>query len=186
MGEVKKTINSIFMVPTLKIQREALYDNGFLNAYAKDEMRDGIEHEDAIHLLFHPKDMDKFGEFLNNEYDRTKDVIEDYDYPGGFVVVVYKLNPKFKTDFDIVKKGRYSKTSADFQEQFPKVVKIMVNGLHRDEISLQIRVFKKTADLRKFWEDKFDVEFDEDQEVWDGYEEEKEILTKEKLMQYVE
>jgi hypothetical protein len=184
MGELKKTITSIFMVPTLKIDREVLKANDFLNGYSKDDTRD--EHyEDACYLLFRPKNIDKFREFLDSEYDRTKDIIEDYDHKHGFVVVVYKLDPNFKGDFDKIRNSQYSKTSPEFQALFPKVVHLKVDGLARDEISLQVRIFKKTDDLRKFWEEKFQVDLMEHVEFWEGYHEKNEILNEKKLEQYL-
>jgi hypothetical protein len=96
-------------------------------------------------------------------------LIDDYDYEDGFVVLVYKINKKYDKDLELIMKGKYSKTSDNFQSLFPKVVKIMKNGLHRDEISIQFRVFKKTQDLREYWENKLDVSFDEEMEVWGGF-----------------
>ena len=95
---------------------------------------------------------------------------------GGFVVLVYQLSSKHEKDFKLVKEGKYSKTSKQFQEIFPKVVKILRNGLHKDEISLQYRIFNKTEDLKLYWEEKIGVELDEDMEIWQGWIEEKEIL----------
>jgi hypothetical protein len=182
--EIKKTITSIFMVPTLGVPRGALVENGFINGYSKDDSKD-VQYENSIYLLFKPKNLDKFREFLDSEYERTKAIVDDYDYEDGYVVVVYELDKKFSKDFDLVRKGKYSKTSKPFQALFPKVIKLVRNGLHKDEISLQYRVFNKTEDLVKFWEDKLDVEFDEDQEVWHGYIEEDEVLNIEKLKEYV-
>ena len=182
--EIKKTITSIFMVPTLNVSKGCLKDNGFINGYIKDENQDA-EYKDCIYLLFKPDNLDKFREFLDDEYERTKDIVEDYDYEDGYVVIVYKLNIKFKTDFMIIKTGKYSKTSKSFQELFPKAVKIKVEGRYRDEISLQVRIFRKTRDLVEFWENKLEVSFDEDQEVWQGWDEENEILNINKLKEYV-
>lgn len=182
MIDVKKTITSIFMVPTLKVDRVKLMENGFINGYVSDAKRLPA-YESAVYLLFQPKDLDKFRDFLESEYDRTKDIIDEYDYEGGYVVVVYKLNPKFKKDFGLIKEGLYSKTSSDFQSIFPKIVKIQKDGLKRDEISLQYRVFNKTEDLIKFWEDKLGVEFDEDQEIWHGFVLENETLDIDKINQ---
>jgi hypothetical protein len=182
--DVKKTITTIFMVPTLKIPKGELQNNGFINAYIKDGSRE-VQYENSIYLLFHPKHLYKFKEFLDNEYERTKSIIDDYDYKDGFVVVVYQLDPKFKNDFKLVKQGKYSKTSDEFQKQFSKVTRIKKDGLYRDEISLQYRVFNRTEDLIKFWEDKLGVEFDDDQEVWHAFIPENEILNIEKLKQYV-
>ena len=184
MNDVKKTITSVFIVPTLQIPRQTLLDNGYVNGYIKDARRD-VQYEGCVYLLFHPKNLDKFREFLDNEYERTKSIIDDYDYEDGFVVVVYQLDKKFNKDFGLIKEGLYSRTSKEFQALFPKIVKVKINGLQRDEISLQYRVFNRTEDLIKFWEDKLGVEFDDDQEVWHAFILEDEILNIEKLKEHV-
>ena len=163
------------MVPTLKVPNEGFKHNGFVNAFIKDLERD-VQYEDVVYILFKPEKIDAFRLFLDSEYERTENIIEDYDYEGGFVVLVYKLNPNFKEDFALIKEGKYSKTSDDFKNLFPKAVKIKVNGWHRDEISLQWRIFRKSTDLREYWEDKLGVNFDEEQEVWGEYNEDIEIL----------
>ena len=168
------------MVPTLKIPKDALKDNGFINGYVRDGNRE-VQYENCIYLLFQPKDLDKFREFLDSEYERTKSVIDDYDYQDGYVVVVYQLDPKFKKDFGLIREGLYSRTSSSFQALFPKVIKITKNGLHRDEISLQYRVFIRTEDREKFSEDKLGGACDDDQEVWHGFELDKETLNIQKL-----
>jgi hypothetical protein len=173
--ELKKTITSIFIVPTLKIHRDKLKENGYINGYMSDVRRD-IQYQNAVYLLFKPDNLDKFREFLDDEYQRTKQMIDDYDYEDGFVVVVYTLDKKWKKDFALVREGLYSRTSQEFQDSFPKVIKIIKSGLHRDEISLQYRIFKKTDDLRKYWEDRLDMQFTEDMEVWDGFNIDNEIL----------
>jgi hypothetical protein len=173
--EIKKNITSIFMVPTIKAPKDALRSNGFINGYIKDETGEN-DYEGCVYLLFQPQNIDKFREFLDGEYERTKDVIEDYDYDGGYVVVVYKLNLDFKKDYNLIKQGKYSKTSDKFKLEFPKVIKILKQGLSRDEISLQYRIFNRTQDLVEFWEDKLGIKFDDDMEVWDGFDEQKEVL----------
>ena len=177
--EIKKNITSIFMVPTLKVPKDALRSNGFINAYIKDVDRED-QYKDSIYLLFKPENLDKFREFLDSEYERTKTVIEDYDYEDGYVVVVYQLDGKYKKDFNLIKQGSYSKTSNDFQKLFPKIIKITKNGLHKDEISLQYRIFNKAEDLVTFWEDKLGIDLEDtvgkNFEVWEGWDESKEIL----------
>ena len=182
--EIKKTITTIFMVPTLKINRDHLYDNGFINGYVKDVRKD-VQYENCIYLLFKPEDIDKFKDFLDGEYERTKSIIDDYDYENGYVVVVYELDNRYKRDFEYVKNGKYSKTSKEFQSLFPKIVKIKTNGRYKDEISLQYRIFNHTEDLVQFWENKLDVKFDDDQELWHAFIEENEILNLDKIKEYV-
>lgn len=172
------------MVPTLKVPKDALKNNGFINAYIKDARKEH-NYKDCIYVLFKPENLDKFREFLDDEYERTKAVIEDYDYEDGFVVVVYKLDDTFKNDFLLIKESKYSKTSQDFQKMFPKVVKILKGSLYKEEISLQYRVFNKTDDLIDFWEEKLGIDFikilGDNFEVWDGWDEEKEVLEIDKI-----
>ena len=99
--ERKHTITSIFIVPTLSIGREKLIDNGFVNGYIKDGMRD-VQYENAVYLLFKPTNLDKFKVFLDKEYEKTKSIIDDYDYEDGYVVVVYEINSKLKNDIESV------------------------------------------------------------------------------------
>lgn len=181
--DVKPTITTIFIVPTLKIPRDDLVENNFINGYIRDEMNP-IIYENCVFLLFKPSNLDKFNEFVNREALRSKLILEDYDYANGFVVCVYELPTKYKDDYSLVRLGKYSKTSPEFQNEFPKVKKIIINGLHRDELSLQYRVFRRTEDLVKFWEDKLDVNLTEENEVWQKFDENKEILTEEKLKEY--
>ena len=182
--ERKHTITSIFIVPTLSIGREKLIDNGFVNGYIKDGMRE-TQYKNAVYLLFKLNNLDKFKMFLDSEYEKTKSIIDDYDYEDGYVVIVYEINSKLKNDIELIKQGKYSKTSPAFQGIFPKVVQIKKNGLRRDEISLQYRVFNKTEDLVQFWEDKLGIELPEDLEVWHGFFEEFETLDLNKIKEYV-
>ena len=75
----KNTCTTIFMVPTLKNPKDSLKNNGFINAYIEDEMSDS-EYKDCIYVLFKPDDVDLFKDFLDNEYERTKQIVEDYDF----------------------------------------------------------------------------------------------------------
>lgn len=167
------------MVPTLKFSKEMLTENGFINGYSKDANRD-VQYENCIYILFKPKDGDKFRIFLEKEYERIG-VVDEYDYEGGYVVVVYQLDKKYTKDFDLIRIGKYSKTSKQFQDLFPKVIKVMLNGLHKDDVSLQYRIFNRTEEFIKYWEEKFNVEFDEDQELWNGFHEEIETLYIDKI-----
>jgi hypothetical protein len=179
---ISRTIASIFIVPTLKISRDDLKENGYINGYVSDVRRDA-QYKNAVYLLFKPDNLDKFREFLEKESERTKLLIDDYDYEDGYVVVVYTLDNKWKKDFALIREGLYSKTSKEFQDLFPKVIKIMKNNLHRDEVSLQHRIFRKSEDLRQYWEDRIDTSFDDNMEVWQGFQIENETLDLDKIKQ---
>ena len=172
------------MVPTLKVPKDALRSNGFINAYIKDNRRED-QYKESVYLLFKPTDLDKFREFLDSEYERTKAVIEDYDYEDGYVVVVYQLNDKYKKDFNLIKEGKYSKTSKSFQSEFPRLVKIVREGDIKEAMSLQTRVFMRTDDLIEYWEERLGmnlkITLGEDYELWDIFDETKETLEIDKI-----
>ena len=103
--DIKKTITSIFIVPTLSIGKERLLDNGYINGYIKDNRKE-VQYENCVYILFRPENLDKFKDFLDEEYERTKSIIDDYDYEDGFVVVVYVLNVRLTDDISLIKQGR--------------------------------------------------------------------------------
>ena len=181
--ELKKTISTIFMLPTLKIPREKLKENGFINCYETD-MEHDINYTNAAYLLFKPTNLADFRAFLDEEYERTTNIIEDYDYGKGFVVVVYKLDSRYVNDFKLIKQGKYSQTSKPFQSTYSKTVKLLKGGSLTEEVSLQFRIFNKTKDLVEFWEEKIGIKLTNDQEAWEGYEKDREVLTYSKLESY--
>lgn len=188
MAEIKKTISSIFFVHPLKIGKEALLTNGFINAYISDIKRE-VQYENCIYLLFKPKNIDKFKDFLDNEYIRTTNIVEDYDYDGGFIVVVYELNKDFvelySKDIQLIKQGKYSKTSRDFQSLYPRTATYYEGKKLIEEDSLQYRIFNQTPDLVKHWEERISYRFTPTMEVWSGWFDEKETLDIEKIKEMI-
>jgi hypothetical protein len=179
--DIKKTITSIFIVPTLKINRDQLRENGFLNGYISDERRD-VQYKDAVYLLFKPDDLDKFRSFLEEEMSKNQEIIDDYDYEDGYVVIACKLDSKWKKDYMLVREGLYSRTSKKFQALFPQIIKAdKSKGRPRDQLSLQFRVFSKSSELITFWEDKIGIKFTDEMEVWEGFHVENETLNLEKI-----
>lgn len=161
-----KTISRVFMAPTLGINKLEAEKHGLINSFLKDKSA-GIEEKDCIILAFRPANETGFQQFLNSEIRRTNSLIRHYSYPCGLKMLVYKLDPKYALDFELVKQGKYSKTSKSFQGLFPKFVKVKsLFGVEEEKISLQYRVFNKTNDVRRFWETRLGVDFSEDQELW--------------------
>lgn len=176
-----KTISYIFLVPTLGISLKDKDENNLINAFIKDENRE-INYENSLYLLFKPTNIEKFRDFLQREKERTDKLIDDYDIDNGYVIVVYKLDEKYQNDINLIKEGKYSKTSQEFQNLFPRVKKIVTpTGLRRDEISLQYRIFNRTPDLIEYWEKEFGMQFTDDMEVWEKWNDKTEILKAELL-----
>jgi len=171
---MEKTISTIFLVPTLKIGREVLIENGFLNAYIGDSTSN-INYEDSLYLLFKPEFPVRFGAYINREHKRTKSIIAEYDKKLGLSVVIYKLSNDYKDDIELIKAGKYSKTSKGFQDLFSKTVDIERDGRLIKEVSLQYRVFNKTPELIQYWKEN-NIGYSAEKEIWYDFDEKAEII----------
>jgi len=187
MISLQKTLSSIFIVPLLGMDRNKLIDErvGFINAYMFDPVQ-GADFTDAVFLLFKPLNLMYFNDLLKEERERGF-IITEYDYADGYVVLVYAIPQKLLAEKEKFLTGKYSEFSLPLKESYPKVVKIIDRlGLRKDEMALQWRIFKKDANLRKYWEDLLDEVFDEDMEVWSVFDKDRETLKIEQIKAPVE
>jgi hypothetical protein len=124
--------------------------------------------ENPVYLLFKPKDLATFEKFVNEEYEVGL-LKEEYDYEGGYTVLVYEFPKKFAGDYATVLAGRYSKTSQRFKDIFPD-----------DDIDgtpvIATLVMRKDARLKKQREESLDIILDADDELWSVFETHKETL----------
>lgn len=164
---VKSNCTTAFLVRPLGIDKSALDENGFVAAYLGDINKPEIRHEKGIFMLFKPPSMALFEDFLQMEKHRTYNIVEDYDYEGGFVIVIYLLEDEFSEDYEKFLLGQYSKFSKKFKATFPRTIKVRDNlGRIKNEEPWQWKVFKKDKELRRYWEEEFDTPFTGDMEVW--------------------
>jgi len=183
---LKKTISTLFLVPTVGVSRETLQDNGMINGYISDKDREST-YPNSVYILFKPPNIDRFKEFVDYEYERKNSaLVEDYDPAQKFVVLVYTLNPKFEEDFKLIKLGKYSKTSQKFQALFPKVIKVYKKGeIPKEKTSLYYQIFNKSEELKDYWGERAAIDFKGDMEVWDTWDDENEVLDIERIKELI-
>jgi hypothetical protein len=166
VNSVEFTCSTIFLLPSIGLQRKDILKYGFINAYLGDVHHEP-DHDMSLYLLFKPQDMDKMQEFLNREYKRTKLILEDYDYVGGYVVVVYHIDPEYYREFELFLKGKYSKFRKKYRDLFSKTADIVTeDGKVVKEMSLAHHIFDRTPSIRNYWEEKLETQMDEDAEMW--------------------
>lgn len=180
MDFIRWTNTSIFIAPTLNIRKEDLSENNFINAFCSDLKKEG-QYEHCVLLLFKPNNIYRFKLFVDAERERTHFLIDDYDYKGGYVVLVYMLDRKYDEDIAIIKKGKYSHVSDEFKQLFPKKRDVFINGKYISTDSIQWKIFEKENSLRIYWEDTLNVDFKEHMELWGGWDNSKEILDIDKI-----
>jgi hypothetical protein len=108
----------LFLLYPLGIKYQGLKGLGFLNAYLEDN-----EYQwegDVVLFLFKPSNRDKFQFWVEGEKKRTEDFIDEYDYEGGFTVLVYLLPEWMQEDLQLIKEGKYSKVSTRYRDIVPK------------------------------------------------------------------
>lgn len=171
---LKLTATSIFVVPILRLRIPELWKLGFENAYIKDELKD-MDYKHAVYLLFRPMNLEAFNEFVEGERDR-KFLIDEYDYPDGWTMLVYRFHEQWQEDVDIILTGKFSEASEPFKREIPR----KVEGDGNTVMSLPHHIFGKTQYLKSFWKHKYDLDLTDLDEHWQFYET-REIFTQKTL-----
>lgn len=181
MIEERKTDTTIFLMPVLDINRSKMELHKFMDSFLDDVSRD-VHHEDSIYILFKPDNLEEFEEFLEQEKERYKEIVDDYDYIGGYVIVVYKFPKEFLPDMQLILEGKYSKTSNKFKNKFLQVIRIVdESGQRNEHPSLQWMIFKKADAIRESWAQDFEIYLDGESEVWSRPDMEREVLDIDKI-----
>lgn len=154
MRAVKSTYTTLFLLPALGLNADELSPNlGFMDGFLSDKDRPTLLSH-PVFALFRPEDLKAFQEFVEKEYRLNPALMEDYDYDGGFVVLLYQYPKDFRLDYKKFEKGKYSKFSPDFSDTFPKFEKAdSWNNPNIPQISFQRMVYLRAPVLVEFIED---------------------------------
>lgn len=163
----KFNCSTLFLLHPLGLNRHNLNQFGFVNCYLSDKNRE-ISVQRPVLILLHPEDMELMQLFIEEEYSRTANLIEDYDYEGGWVVLVYSFPERWKKEYETFIEGKYSQFSKKFKEIYPKVIRTSEEGdPPKDIISVQYNIVNKTQDWKEMLERDLGIIIsDEEQEYW--------------------
>lgn len=184
----KLNISTLFLLQPLGLGRVMLEGQGFINAFLKDENYENPDNLDLVFLLFRPKNREKFKYFIDLEKGRTPLFIDEYDYEGGFVVLVYEFPSVLHDDFVLVKKGNYSSVSAAYRKTITQKTNQKVQADNAQgwkyADSMQWMVIHKDPDWRLVLEEDLGIALAPDDELWSKPDLAKETLTNQKLKEY--
>lgn len=162
----KTTHSTRFLLRGVGLHNGIVGKLGFVNAFIDDEDHDP-HYTDALYLLFQPPELDLFESFLSSEKEKGKEIIDEYDYSGGYIVIVYKFPSKFKEDYHLFLQGKYSKFSNAYKLLFPMERSgVSPKGIPYTEPSFYKYLFEKAVEMRDFWEDKLGVILEDSAEYW--------------------
>ena len=143
--------------------------NGFRTAYLNDYE---FPLENCLYLLFKPIEFtEKFKNFCEI-LEEHKEFKQSYDVEGG-VVFVFNINSVYKKDVELLKEGKYSKTSKAFKELFPQHIK---DKKGKKILFPNWMILHKHPEQRKHMEEKVGCSIDENAELWDVFNPEYEIM----------
>lgn len=171
------TASNLFMVPLLSIARYKLNIHGLINSFLiNGESEEQLEN--ILYLLFTPPNTDKFNDFIEQEKEESGlVVVSEQDFPPNFVLIGCKLPEEFKEDYKLFWEGKFSKMSKDYKDRIPDKVRMSGgNGKTIAKTSIQHMIFEKNAELRIHWENRLDVVFSDDLELWSIPDPEKETF----------
>jgi hypothetical protein len=172
----RKNCTTIFLLPSIGHTRQELLKFGFLAAYL-DDINHEVHYEEAVYLLFKPEDSLKFQAFLENEYRKETRIVEDYDYEGGYVVVVYKIHDKYLPEYQLFLQGKYSKFSLEYVAMFPSEIIVQdTMGMPQIKKSLHYHIFNRSKEIKEYWEKKIGQSISDDMELWSSPDMDKEVL----------
>jgi len=174
-----RTNTSLFLLPGVGLDISMLKPFGFINAYIGDIKADHYSY--CIYLLFKPTNIEKFNDFLNEQYISTGLIVDEYDYDGGFVVVVYKFPEDYQQEYKLFLSGKYSQFRKKYKDLFPIEIDSEDDAGPFTQPSFFFHVFNRTKELEKYWFDKIGEKLDKDGEYWSRPDVVKETLNIEKI-----
>ena len=136
-------------------------DFGMENAFLEDEMNEEYTG-DLLFILLHPTHTDILDVLIAQQEQNNINFIGEYDYPDGYVVLVYAIPEEMKSDFIKFKEGKYSEMSLKYKELFDYTV--TRNG--KPEKSLQFMVLYKDKEFKDNLEGYLGVTIDNNSELW--------------------
>jgi hypothetical protein len=172
----RKNCTTIFLLPAVGQSRQHLLKYGFLAAYL-DDINHEVHYEEAVYCLFKPEDASDLQLYLDIEHKRNPQIVEDYDYEGGYIVVVYKIMEKYLKEYQLFLQGKYSKFSSEYISMFPTDIVVEDTlGMAVVKKSLHYHVFNRTKEIKEYWEKKIGEKITNDMELWSSPDMDKEVL----------
>lgn len=165
LAKVKTTKTTDFILPLLGRMKQ-WYGPWLINAYLGD-CNITSPAKNCIFVLMKYSGKHAFAEkealMLECEH-----YVDSYDvYGGEFVMYIYQLPEEMLEDYSLIMQGKYSMISDASK-------KLLEKG--RGNKSPMRFILSKDESLVEYWEEKLDVIFSEDQEVWSIIEVDKEIF----------
>lgn len=176
------TNSTLFLLPALKLSAIKMRKAGFINAYIADGGREDV-CKNPVYLLFNIKKTDHAREYqvLVNELDAL--IVDEYDYPEDYVVLVLPFPDDLADDYRLFLQGKYSNFSEKMKSIYEKKSAIS-NPYNKEKWGFAHSIVYKKSWVKEFQEDKIGMELPTAAELWSSPCFEDETIDEEKLLSF--
>lgn len=158
--------STIFLLQPLGLSRKKLGSLGFVNAYLQDKHCPLSYIGNMVFLLFKPGEEGSFRYFTDTERLRTPLFIDEYDYEGGYTVLVYEFPDALSGDFELFRQGKYSRFSEAFRATIGQELEVVIEGVTYTQPTMQHAVITRLPEWKAILEEEWGVVIDSDQDLW--------------------
>lgn len=172
LSTIKATKTTDFILPLFGFTKK-YYEPYLVNAYLGDVDINGYE-EYKIYLVLSNHNMDTKHARIENSIKDLPEFVDYYDVlDGKMSVFILNIPEEFRVDYIHFMNGKYSLFSEQAQ------IKVLKG---RSETSSMPHIFKKSVELKKYWENKSGSEIPESAEVWPILDLKNEIFNKKQFI----
>lgn len=159
------TYSTLFLMPAFDVVLRPGWYKHFVNAYIEDK---GLKHffKRPLFILvqyFNLKDVREMWDYFREKKSFVYSYMVAHNEGVMFRMFVFECPDKFKNDYDLFLKAKYSKFSKDYKSKFQQTVQD-VNGSHIE--SPLYGALHKTSTWKKWLENKIGQEIDAEQECF--------------------
>lgn len=154
---------------------EMLRKLGFVDSYTQDPQIMNIltlgQNQRLLFLLFKNKKLgvSDIKRVILELASVPIQVVFSYELINDYLMIVIDFPESFTQDYDHIVKGKFSKLSQPFRDQFPVSVDVVNEKGYRvgREYTLYYHIFNKTEWLKNFWMERLGLcELDDKLELW--------------------
>jgi hypothetical protein len=158
MSDVKFTKTATFLFPLLGIPKSLFkcdirhpwgtqkFDNRFLNAYLKNDCIEKYKDKDYVFLVLRNYQDVDFNKFCNT-LQAFPNYVDEYDV-RDCLIVIFSVPEENQEDFDLIKRGKYSKISVKSRDLI-----LNNNYFSLKPLTLPL-IFTKANVLKESWENR--------------------------------
>lgn len=158
MDDLDFNISTDFFLPVLGIDLAITGTTGYLNSYVNCPDLTDILIKNPVYILYNTEDLDLNMERVYEDLINNKNFILEQRLDKYHILFCFSIPEKYSKDYELIIRGKYSKTSSSFKEIFSN-----------DNITdlWQYKILYRDPEYMKDLEHRIGIIFNSDCEIYD-------------------